>query len=155
MTHLLGSESSLCTAFDHLLEQMAALERAWTSDLERSGLRHTVGDVIHHVCAALADLDEVWRPDAPPSSIYDEIDSELRVLAREAYLTVLALGQLLSRDDEPCRADPTTVACARAAVLDMLDELAPFVSRADDSLRRVRLDGEPFEAALERLANAG
>jgi hypothetical protein len=154
MKNLLGSESSLCRAFDSLLEQMVALERAWTSELERSGLRHTTGDIIHHVCAAIADLDDVWQPDAPPSSIFNQIDSELRVLAHEAYLAVLALGQMLTREDEPCPAEPKAVEAARAAVLDMLDELAPFVSRADDSLRRVLLDGEPLEAALERIANA-
>lgn len=43
---------------------------------------------------------------------------------------------------------------AQLTVGSLLDELCPFVSRADDALRRVLLDEVPFEDALAGVARA-
>jgi hypothetical protein len=76
------------------------------------------------------------------------------VLAHEAYLSVIALGQLLQHDEE--RLAPTwAIESARGAVDRTLDTLAPFVSRADEGLRRVLLDNVPSEDALAAVSRGG
>lgn len=129
---------------------MVSLERAWTCDGELSGLRHAAVDIRHHVCAALALLDEATqgKPRPGPHAMFEIIDDALRVLAREAYLSVLSLGQTLVRACEDRLAEPHAVEGGQHAVARMLDELTPYVSRADHGLRRVLLDGEPLEEVL-------
>lgn len=136
----------LSNAFDHLQHELVRLDHGWTCDHERASLRHTAGDIRHHVCAALACLDDLPLGTAR----YERLDGEARVLAHEAYLSVLALGQLLLRATVDRLAADVAISRAQGAVEHMLDVLAPFVSRADDALRRVLLEDMSIEAALGR-----
>ena len=147
--------STMSEAFDHLLLEMVALEQAWSCDRERSGLRHAAGDVRHHVCSALAFLDDMLRnAERPaPHAMHEVIDDARKVLAHEAYLSALSLGQLLRRASEDRLADAAAIERGQRAVARLLDELTPYVSRADDGLRRVLLDDEPFETALARVGH--
>lgn len=134
----------LSNAFDDLQHELVRLDRGWTCDRERSSLRHTAGDLRHHVCAALACLDDL----PPETARYDRLAGEARILAHEAFLSVLALGQLLLRAIADRLADEVAIARAQCAVEHLLDGLAPFVCRADDALRRVLLEDMSIEAAL-------
>ncbi len=72
-------------------------------------------------------------------------------LVRDAFIAVLALAQLLYgaySDDERTSA---TLELTQHAVGQLLDALEPYVSGQEREARRVLLDGEPLEAALERL----
>jgi len=71
---------------------------------------------------------------------------------REAYLSVVSLGQLLATAAEHRWCAPDVLAATDAALARLLDELAPYVSRADIALRRVLLDGEPLEQVLAEPA---
>ena len=74
-------------------------------------------------------------------------------LARDAFMAVLALAQLLYgawSDDERTLA---TLELTQHAVAQLLDALAPYVTRADRETRRVLLDGEPLDSALERMVS--
>jgi hypothetical protein len=157
MSNVYRSESTLSEAFDDLLATILALERAWTCQRERAGLRHAAGDVRHHVCAVIAELDEHAHDVRPrhPHSRFDTLGAGTRVLAHEAFLSVLSLGQLLRRAAEDGLAAAGEIAAAQRAVAAILDELTPYISRADDALRRVLLDHEPFEVALARVGRAG
>lgn len=141
----------LSVAFDDLLRELVRLDRAWTSDRERAGLRHAAADIRHHACAALAHLDGLEPADAR----YERLDGAARVLAHEAFLSVLALGQLLLRAIEDRLADAVAIAHAQCAVDRMLDVLGPFTSRADHALRRVLLEDVSLEVALAGLAHGG
>lgn len=139
------SKLPLSAAFDDLLHELVRLDHKWTSDRERAGLHFTQGDIIHHVCALIAAVD-----DLPPELAHHErLDGEARILAHEAYLSVLALGQLLLRAIEDNLAESLAVARAQCEVDAMLDMLAPLVSRADAALRRVLLENVSIEVALE------
>jgi len=107
-----------------------------TIDLTFTQLRD-VEDALARFCEALESPD--------PS------DPQIESLAREAYLAVLALAQLLHRacaDDEPTT---TTLALSQIAVHELLDALSPYVTRQDREARSVLLDGEPLDAALQRM----
>lgn len=139
----------LSNAFDDLQHELVRLDMGWTCDRERASQRHTTSDIRHHVCAALA-----WLDDLPPEvARYDRLDGEARILAHEAFLAVLALGQLLLRAIEDRLANEVAIARAQCAVEHMLDVLAPFVSRADDALRRVLLEDVPIESALDGVGH--
>jgi len=145
MTITRFTSTPLSNAFDDLQRELLHLDRGWTCDRERASLRHAAGDIRHHVCAALA-----WLDDLPPETArYDLLDGEARVLAHEAFLSVLALGQLLLRAIEDRLANEVAIARVQCAVDRMLDVVAPFVSRADDALRRVLLEDVSIEAALD------
>jgi hypothetical protein len=157
--------SRLSSAFDELQLELVALDRAWTCERERSGLRHAAGDLRHHVCAALVFLDDVEpgapgapgeprTPGEPGVARYDQLDGATRVLAHEAFLAVLAVGQLLRRASEDGLAASAAIEAAARAVEHVLDELTPVVSRADDALRRVLLDDASLEQALAGVARA-
>ena len=139
--------TSLSHAFDDLLDELVRLDRSWVCERERAGLRFAASDIRHHVCVALVCLDDL------PAEIarYDRLDTEGRILAHEAYLAVLALGQLLLRAIVDKLADAAAIARAQCAVDHMLDALSPFVSRADDALRRVLLEDVSIEAAVAGL----
>jgi hypothetical protein len=157
MSNLFRAGSALSQAFDAVMTMGVALDRAWTCHRERAGLRHVMADARHHVCEVIADLDEVARHAQPlrPHTVVDLLGEGTRVLAHEAYLSVLSLGQLLRRATEDGLAPVPDLELAQAATARLLDELTPYISRADDALRRVLLDHEPFEVALERLGRAG
>jgi hypothetical protein len=128
------------SAFDELLVQSVALENAWTDETERAGLVFTCADIRHHVCMATSVLHG--------KSSFDALDGEAKAYAHEAFLSVLALGQLLQRDVAPADA----IVCARVAVDRLLDVLTPYVSPADNGLRRVLLDGITIEQACAEVA---
>jgi hypothetical protein len=139
----------LSTAFDDLQHELVRLDRGWTCNRERASLRYTAADIRHHVCAALA-----WLDDIPPDvARYDRLDGEARILAHEAFLSVLALGQLLLRAIADKLANEVAIARAQCAVEHMLDVLAPLVSRADDALRRVLLEEVSIETALDGIGH--
>jgi len=144
--------SSLSQAFEVLQVELRALERAWTNDRERSGLRHAAADLGHHVCAALAALDGLDRESSHVPR-YERLDAGARIFAHEAFLAVLAVGQLLRRDDDEALAPPSALAATALAVDVLLDELAPFVTSAEIAMRRVLLDDEPLETALAGIAH--
>jgi hypothetical protein len=127
----------LSLAFDDLNCELVALDRKWTCDRERASLRCTSSDVRHHVCMALSFLDGA-------SSI----------MAHEAYLSVLALGQLLLRAYEDRLADTIAIAEAQCAVDHVLDLFTPYVSGADIAMRRVLLEDVSIEDALEGIGDA-
>jgi hypothetical protein len=141
--------SPISHAFDDLQCEIVRLDVGWTCEHERASLRHTASDIRHHVCAALAWLDHL----APEVARYDRLDGEARILAHEAYLAVLALGQLLLRAITDKLADEVAIARTQCAVEYMLEVLGPFVSRADDALRRVLLEDVPIEAAVDAITD--
>lgn len=145
------ASSNLSRAFDELLLETVVLDRAWTCERERSGLRCAAADVRHHVCAAINALEALDRGVSGMPS-FDQLDDAARVYAREAFLSVLTFGQLLRRAHEDELASVAAIATARLAIDRVLDELSPHVSSADDALRQILLDDVPFETALAGVA---
>ena len=137
----------LFAALEDLMAELCELDRRWVCERERSGLHHAQGDIIHHVCSAATHVEAL----PPELAHYDQLSGEARVLAHEAYLSVLALGQLLLRAVEDQLADGIAIARTQVEVDEMLDMLTPLVSRADDGLRRVLLEGMSIETAVEGI----
>lgn len=152
MPSIYRPSSPLSQAFDELQLELVALDRAWTDERERSGLRHAAVDIRHHVCAALTALDD-REDEAPGTPAFTRLDQGARILAHEAFLAVLALGQLLRRALDDGLAPPAAIAACQLVVDQLLDELAPCVSGADRAMRRVLLDDEPLETALAGLGH--
>jgi hypothetical protein len=78
-------------------------------------------------------------------------DPSLDRLARDAFMAVLALAQLLAGaySDDPRTAGALEL--TRLSVGQLLDALEPYVTVGDREARRVLLDGEPLDTALERM----
>ena len=66
-------------------------------------------------------------------------------------LAVLALAQLLYGADSDDERTSRTLELMALAVGQLLDALEPYVTGQEHEARRVLLDGEPLDAALERL----
>jgi hypothetical protein len=137
----------ISTAFDELVIALVRLEQAWTCEREISGLRFAAADMRHHVCMAMAFLG-----DEPPD--FEGLRPDASVHAHEAFLAVLAVGQLLLRAIEEAYAAPAAIAQAQLAVDKLLDRFTLYVSRADIALRRVLLDGVSLEESLEGIRDA-
>jgi hypothetical protein len=154
MAKIFKSETELAGAFDTMVDAMIALDHAWTDERARAEVQDAARDVRHDLAAAIALLAAVpLRADRRRAhAAYDELRDEQRDLAREAYLSVLALGQLVQQAWQDSMAPPRALEQATAAVDGMLDALAPFVTRAETGVRRCLLDGEPLE---DVLAQAG
>lgn len=142
------TQTLLEDAFDFFIHEIAGLQRAWTG--EQAALSWPLGDAIHHISHAIDRLDDVSHDPQVlvPHVAYEIMDDDVRVLAREAYLSVLSLGQLLRRAAEDRLAPGGALQGPELAVWRMLEELAPYVSRADGGLRRTLLDGVPIEIVL-------
>jgi hypothetical protein len=144
------------SAFEQFHRAMIQLEKEWRSATERSGLRHAIGDVHHHVCAALPMIqDAAFSDDELERGVFDRIAPDDRVLAHEAYLSVVALGQLAERAREEQLASTSALGMFDCALWGMLGELEPFVSRADVGLARVLLEGESVEKVAAEIRADG
>ena len=132
----------ISASYDQLVISIIALDDAWLSNEEHASLRHIESDIRHHICMLMARLD---------LRAYEALDGETRILAHEAYLAVLSLGQLLLRAVEEALARPRAIADTRAALDRVLDAMTPLVSRADDAMRRVLLENMPFETAVAEV----
>ncbi|HEY5949151.1 MAG TPA: hypothetical protein VIV40_26845 [Kofleriaceae bacterium] len=129
------------------------IDHAFTSVLVEAGrlrndldfeawCRHVrnVDQALARFCDAIDDP----KPDTPP----------LDRLARNAFMAVLALAQLLAGaySDDPRTS--STLELTQLAVGELLDALEPYVTRQDREARSVLLDGEPLDTALERMFSA-
>jgi hypothetical protein len=105
---------------------------------------------------ALAELGAVISDDAPrrPRSMFGQMSDRQRDLTHDAFVAALALAQGLQHPQYDSLMRTGTFELAAMSCCNVLDALMPYVSWAHDSLRRVLLDDEPLEAALERIANA-
>ncbi len=169
-------KSLLSIAFDDLMAGMIVLDRGWLDEMERSGMRRAAGEVRHHVCAAIASLvhePPVSRAGPPPQMTPEDrerirasaareshrelpnLRPEAAVYAHEAYVAVLAFGQLLLRANNAELCDPVALETCHESVVAMLDALSPFIRAADDGVRRVLLEEEPVELVAERIGRAG
>jgi hypothetical protein len=157
MRRIFKSRTTLDRTFEELHRILIDLETAWTSELERSGLQHATADARHHLCAAIAALDALpaTAGEQRAHAVFEYLDDGMKVLAREAYLSAIALGQYLQRAWSDVLASPAALERATSANERMLDELAPYVSRADGALRRAVLDEDPVEAAAADLRRVG
>jgi hypothetical protein len=137
----------LSETFDQMIHAFARLEDAWTDDRTRSGLCWAFRDARHHVCHALVWLGDVTDDPAllAPHAAFEVMDEAARIMAHEAYASVLSLGQLVLHAREQGSAAAGAIDGADAAVRLMLERLSPYVSRADEGMRRTMLDGEPIE----------
>jgi hypothetical protein len=77
--------STVATAFDDLVDRVVAIDKAWTYELQRSGLRCVFGDVGHHLSSALAQLEGL----APDEATYAGADDGTRFALRELRRVVL------------------------------------------------------------------
>ena len=144
--------SSIYQSFCALQSAVLPLLDAWEDRRDAIALDHALGDARHHCCAASSFVHDLERDsDWAPQEAYALMTDVDRLAVHEAYVSVIALGQLL----QGCLDDGLPAASvtrnALAALGRLLDTLGPFVSRPDLALRRVILDGEPLADHLVRL----
>jgi hypothetical protein len=129
------TRSTIDTAFTSVLAEAGRLRHeidfeAWCREVRSVDLALTT------FCDAIDDP----KPGDPP----------LDRLARHAFIAVLALAQLLAGAYSEHDRTSATLELTQLAVGHLLDALEPYVTRQDRDARRVLLDGEPLEMALER-----
>ena len=74
------------------------------------------------------------------------------MIVHDAYMRVLALGDLLSEARDGKWAEASEIDYAYDCALDLLDALGPCASLADRALRRVTLEGLDLDDALRWIA---
>ena len=133
---------------------MDALRDAWRRYPERVRLEH-----------ALMLADERMG-----HALEERASDEAEIAVHDAFVGIVALGQLLLGEREVRYADErepwderdtwqtgdgdigdAELEQAWRMVGVVLDSLTPYVSKADDALRRVLLEGEALEEALLRI----
>jgi hypothetical protein len=135
------------------MQSRSTIDRAFTSVLAEVGrLRDDIDFAawcrhVHGVDVALGRFCDAIDDPKPTDPPHDR-------LAREAFMAVLALAQLLAGaySDEPRTS--SALELTQLAVGQLLDALEPYVTRTESEARRVLLDGEPLESALERMFSA-
>jgi hypothetical protein len=148
---MLWCDDDVLLAYADLVDAVDALRAAWRRYPERARLEHAIMLVDER-------MDHAFEERAA-----DEAD----IAVHDAYVGVVALGQLLLGEREVRCADErepwddrdTWLTSGGDAELEqawrmvgvVLDSLTPYVSRADDALRRVLLEGEALEDALLRI----
>jgi hypothetical protein len=107
----------------------------------------------------LEDAREILAEDLAPLSAVGLADlerrPELRAAAQESFASILVVAQQLRAGLMHGLPEPAAVDVALAAVEQMLDALAPYVTRTDHAMRRVLLEGESIEAAARAASRAG
>ena len=130
------ARSTIDSAFTNVLVQTGHLR----SEIDfEAWCRH-----VRSVDAALATLCNAIDDPKPT-------DPPLDRLARHAFMAVLALAQLLSGAYSEHARTSAALELTQLAVAHLLDALEPYVTDQDRDTRRVLLDGEPLDTALERL----
>lgn len=131
--------------------------------LTRSTIHTAFTSVLVEAGRVRDDIDfEAWcrhirSVDLALTTLCDAIDDPkpndlpLDRLARHAFMAVLALAQLLATAYSEDPRTASTLALTQLAVGQLLDALEPYVMNADRETRRVLLDGEPLDTALERV----
>jgi hypothetical protein len=149
------AKTTITLVYESFVREMAKLDKARLCDCELPGLAFFIGDAVHHLCAVLGDLEKIERG-APqqPHAAFAAITDVQAMLAREAYLSVLAIGQALRREDGMAFTNPTALVRGQTAVGCMLDALAPYVSKSETHLRRIVLDGVDPEVILDEVSDA-
>ena len=134
------SRSTIDFAFNGVLVEVGRLR----DEIDFAAWCHHVR-AVDAALARLADAIDDPKPDDPSADL----------LARNAFLAVLALAQLLhgAYSDEPRTS--SALELAQLAVHQLLDAHEPYVTSADRDARRVLLAGEPLDDALERVFCAG
>ena len=131
----------------------STIDVAFTSVLVEAGRIHSEIDFVawcrhvRTVDAALirfCDAIDDPKPGDPPGER----------LARDAFMAVLALAQLLYGAYSEDERTSATLELTQHAVVQLLDALEPYVTRQDRETRHVLLDGEPLDSALERMFSA-
>jgi hypothetical protein len=138
-------DDDVLLAFADLADAVEALRVSWRKYSGRARLEH-----VSMLCDAR--MEKAFELQAP---------DEARAAVRDAFVAIVALGQVLLGERE-LRGTAECPAAASAIVDDeleaawrmvgvVLDVLAPYVSDADQVLRRVLLEGELLDDALARL----
>jgi len=151
---MLWCDDDVLLAYADLIDAVDALREAWRRYPERVRLEH-----------ALMLADERMG-----HALEERATDEAEIAVHDAFVGIVALGQLLlgerelrsAEEREPwddrdtwqtsggdTGADELEQAWRMVGVV--LDSLTPYVSRADDALRRVLLEGEALEDALLRM----
>ena len=148
---MLWCDDDWLLAYADLIDAVDALREAWRRYPERVRIEH-----------ALMLADERMG-----HALEERATDEADIAAHDAFVGIVALGQLLLGEREVRSADErepwderdtwrtgagdTELEHAWRMVGVVLDALTPYVSKVDDALRRVLLEGEALEDALLRI----
>ena len=127
------SRPRITIMFEQLERELERLDRRRACDCELLA----VDDVRHHGDAALFELETLERAGLEYAAMTDV----QCVLVREAYLSVLAVAELLQRELGMARTDPAGLVRGRDACTRMLDALAPYVGDGERGARLLVLAG--------------
>lgn len=133
------NEPLIRTAFECLRDELGRLDHRWRSGAPIYTIRSVVRSAEDFVGVM---LDEVTL--AP----FGELSEDASMIVHDAYMRVLALGDLLAEAREGKWADASEIDYAYDCALDLLDALGPCASLADRALRRVTLEGLDLDGAL-------
>jgi hypothetical protein len=154
---MLWCDDDVLLAYADLVDSVDALRVAWRRYPERARLEHAVMLVDERMGHALRERTAR--------------DADIAI--HDAYVGVVAMGQLLLGERQIREADEhepwderdtwqtgsgdvgdAELEQAWRMTSNVLDAMTPYVSRADDALRRVLLEGEPLDDALARMGQA-
>ena len=155
---MLWCDDDVLLAYADLVDAVDDLRRAWRRHPDKARLEHA----------------QMLIEERMGHALEERAQDEAEIATHDAYVAVVALGQLLLGEREVREAEMREAWDERETwsgdgpgaggeELDhawrmmgvMLDAMTGYVSSADDALRRVLLEGEALEDALARLESAG
>lgn len=138
MPLIVRSETPIEKAYNALTPELFALGREWQGN--DADISFPTRDLVHHVSHALLIEHE-----------FEQADHGDRVLAHEAFLSVISMAQVLERAHDEQLAPPAMLERTRQLVVELLDAMTPHVSRADAGVRATIVDGVPFDEVVAAL----
>ncbi|MDB4952504.1 MAG: hypothetical protein JWO36_73 [Myxococcales bacterium] len=137
-------------AYDDFKRAVAELQRRWRG--ERFELDRGARDVCEWMDRSLGDLDDLYNGEIDmlhPHVAFEHASEQQRWLAYDAYKTTLGFRMYLIRITGGHAEREREFAAVMTDAL--LDQLTPFVSRAEDAGRRVVMGDETLQQSVERL----
>lgn len=131
--------SPIFQSFCDVQSAAVPLLRSWDDRREAATLEYALSDARHHCCCAAAFLDDL-------DARYDSLAEVEKLVAHEAYVSLVALAQQLRsaiEDNLPGREDIEGLLAATARALAIL---GPFSSRCDRSMAAIVLEGFELDA---------
>ncbi|MGE0867403.1 MAG: hypothetical protein AB7P03_02490 [Kofleriaceae bacterium] len=146
--------SALSIAFEQLKQAIDEVDRQWIRRFPRGRVAYAMRDLSHLLGAVMPTLDELVAVNddlLDEHRAFEQASKATRLTTHDAYRRAIDLAEALDDALVDGFCDRHPLENAAMAVRTLLDRMTPFVSRADDGLRMVALEGHSLERVVELI----
>lgn len=146
--------SPLFVAHEQLRQAIEEAERRWFRRHTHHRIGYVMRDLNELMDRAIPMLDELVAGDEAllaEHRAFERATEQQRLAAHDAYRRALELAHAVDEVLIENRGERRALEDTAVAVRALLDRMTPFISRADDGLRMVSLEGYSIDDVLELI----